>query len=68
MKFPSLRRPRGNTSAMGHATAKYAKHPAAQHNRQLEAQRATLTVEPIIDPSDTVREAIAKHENAAKRQ
>lgn len=58
MKFKSVRRRNGG---FGHCVAKYGKHPAVQHNRNLEGLRSVKAVRRIHNPSDTVHEALQKY-------
>jgi hypothetical protein len=59
VKFAPVKRRHGG---FGHAIAKYAKHPAVKHNRNLEGYRASRRAKQIIAPSATVRDAISNYQ------
>jgi hypothetical protein len=58
VKIPKIRGRRRN-GGFGHCTAKYRKHPAIQHVRNLGGRRAMRRAIKLRDPKPTVREACA---------
>jgi hypothetical protein len=65
IRFRPVRRRNGG---FGHCIGKYGKHPAIQHNRNLEGYRDIRARAPIANPAETVQEAILKYRPPGRRK